>query len=93
MDSIVVPLWTPLPLRTGRLTQHASQLHVLVQNVRRVAGDSYVHAPNLAYTLAVVPVASLIRIGRSGLCFLMIRYFEAINCLAEHKSTSLSDFL
>ena len=95
MDLIIVPLWTPLLPRTGRLTQHASQPHVLVQYVRRIAGNNYVHAPNLANTLAGVPVASLIRTGKSGLCFLMTGYFEAINCLTEQKkkSTSLSDFL
>ena len=85
MDSIVVPLWTPLPPRTSRLTRHASQLHVLAQNIRRVAGDSYVHAPNLANTLAGVPVASLIRTGKSGLCFFMTGYVDRINCLAEQS--------
>ena len=85
MDSIVVPLWSPLPLRTSCLTQHASQLHVLGWNVRRVAGDSHVHALNLANTLAGVPLASLIRTGKSGLCFLMTGYFEMINCLTEQS--------
>ena len=86
MDSIIVPLWTPLPTRTGRLTQHVSQLHILVQNIRRVAGDSWcTHTPNLANTLAGVPFASLIKTGKSGLCFLMTGYLEMINCLTERS--------
>ena len=85
MDSIVVSLRAPLPPRTVRLTRPSSQHHVLVQNVRRVAGDSRVHAPNLANALAGVPVASLIITGKSGLCFLMIGYIARINCLAEQS--------
>ena len=85
MNPVAVLLWPPLLPRTGRLTQLASQLHALERNVRRGAGGSHVHAPNLANTLAGVPVASLIRTGKSGLCFLITGYFETINCLAEQS--------
>jgi len=39
------------------------------------------HAPNLANTLAGVPLASRINTGRSGLCCLIVGYFDTTNCL------------
>lgn len=41
--------------------------------------------PKRANTRAGVPVASRISIGRSGLCFLIVGYFERMNCLSRNK--------
>ena len=42
------------------------------------------HAPNLANTLAGVSLASRMRMGRSGLCCLIVWYFDRMNCLGKN---------
>ena len=81
MSSAVAQLWFLLRQLRGCLAQRASQLPALNRCQHMEDHMATSDAPNLAKTLAGVPVASLIITGRSGLCFLITGYFETTNCL------------
>lgn len=61
------------------LYAHLCHTRTLVSTTRMHSADE--DAPYLAKTLAGVPFASRINMGRSGLCCLIMGYVDEMNCL------------